>query len=219
MKSQIQIFVIFLFLFIGTSPLFSQIDDVKKGAKISIKATKTVVKKKKSLSVDAINGFKNAYKNSKKTRTKAQKEAELKNKGIISQAKINEERFLKSFKKINGQYQYPKIDQQLGNFRSNSKFVRIICRDYQYPDGDRVTIYINDIPVVYNIVLSESYQEFKIPLVIGVNEIAFKALNQGTSGPNTAGFKVYDDANNLISSNEWNLATGAVATLLIVKDK
>ena len=106
----------------------------------------------------------------------------------------------------------------MGNFRSNSKYVSIFCRDYQHPDGDRVTIYINDIPVVYNIVLKQAYQKFKIPLVTGVNKIAFKALNQGTSGPNTAGFKVYDDTGSLISSNDWNLATGAIATLLIVKD-
>jgi len=215
MKHQKTVFLLLTFLFFGSQFLVAQIDNKKKGTSIAIKAT-TAIKKPKSLTIDTTKGFKNAYKNTKKTN--AQKENELKNKGIKPQAKINEERFLKSFKKINGQYQYPRVDQHLGDFRSNSKYVRIICRDYQYPDGDRVTIYINDIPAVYNIVLTQAYQEFKIPLVTGVNKIAFKALNQGTSGPNTAGFKVYDDIGSLISSNEWNLATGAIATLLIVKD-
>ena len=58
-----------------------------------------------------------------------------------------------------------------------------------------------------------------IPLEVGINEISFVALNQGTSYPNTAGFKVYDDSGNVISSNEWNLATGAKAVILIAKDK
>jgi len=97
--------------------------------------------------------------------------------------------------------------------------VNIICRDFQYPDGDRVTILINDIPVIQNIVLQQNYQKFNIPIDIGINRIAFKALNQGSSGPNTAAFKVYNDAGMLISSNEWNLATGAKATLVIAKDK
>ena len=52
-----------------------------------------------------------------------------------------------------------------------------------------------------------------------MNKIVIKALNQGTSGPNTAAFKVFNANGSLISSNEWNLATGAKATLVIAKDK
>lgn len=215
MKLQKVVFLLGTFLLFGSQFLVAQIDNKKKGTSIAIKAT-TAITKPTSLTIDTSKGFKNTDRNTKKT--KAQLENELKNKGIQSIAKLNEERFLKSFKKINGKYQYPIVDQNLGNFRSNSKYVSIFCRDYQHPDGDRVTIYINDIPVVYNIVLKQAYQKFKIPLVTGVNKIAFKALNQGTSGPNTAGFKVYDDTGSLISSNDWNLATGAIATLLIVKD-
>jgi len=72
---------------------------------------------------------------------------------------------------------------------------------------------------VYNITLTTSYQKFNIPLDVGLNKISFVALNQGSSGPNTAAFKVYNDAGMLLSSNEWNLATGAKATLLVAKDK
>ena len=39
-------------------------------------------------------------------------------------------------------YQYPVIDQDLGSFSTKSKSVNIICRDFQYPDGDKVTIFI-----------------------------------------------------------------------------
>lgn len=188
----------------------------KKGSTSGILAINAKKSKKPvSIKVDATDGFKNAYKNKKKT--KKQLDRELNNKGIITQAKINEERFLKAFKKINGVYQYPKIDQDLGSFRTQSKHVKIICRDFGAIDGDRVTIHLNGLPVIPNISLTSNYQAFTVALDVGVNTISFVALNQGTSGPNTADFKVYNDAGSLISANEWNLATGAKASLVIVK--
>jgi len=185
---------------------------------ISLKTTKRA-EKTSSIELKGNNGFKNAFDKEKEKLKRKKSESDFNNKGILTTAKLNEERFLKAFKKINGQYIYPKIDQDLGSFRTNSKSVNIICRDFQYPDGDRVTILINDIPVIQNIVLQQNYQKFNIPIDIGINRIAFKALNQGSSGPNTAAFKVYNDAGMIISSNEWNLATGAKATLVIAKDK
>lgn len=213
-----------MFIFLGlASTGFSQVDGskgkIKKGTKKSIIAVPSKKVKKPTVleSKDKKSGFKNAYDKSKQEEAKKKRENDLKEKGILSKAKIAEERFLLSYKKINANY--PKIDQDLGSFRTQSKGIKIICRDFQYPDGDRVTILVNDIPVVYNITLRRAYQVFTIPLQKGINRIAFKALNQGTSGPNTAAFKVYDDSGNLISSNEWNLATGAKATLLIAKDQ
>ena len=214
-----QLFSILSFLLIATQSIHSQEDKIGAKKKISIKAKTIPVKKLGSLNFDATKGFKNAYKNSQKTKTKAQKEADLRNKGIINQAKLNEENVLKAYKRINGRYQYPKVDQDLGSFRTDSDNITIICRDFQYPDGDMVTILVNNIPVITNITLKQNYQRFTIPVGVGINRIAFRALNQGSSGPNTAAFKVYDDSDNLISSNEWNLATGAVATILIAKDK
>ena len=176
------------------------------------------VERPNSLKIEATNGFQKAFEKEQKEIKKKQKEDDFNNKGIITAAKLSEERFLKFFKKINGMYQYPVIDQDLGSYRTDSKSVNIICRDFQYPDGDRVTIFVNDIPVVVNIVLRQQYQKFNIPLEKGMNKIVILALNQGTSGPNTAAFKVFNDAGMLLSSNEWNLATGAKATLLIAKD-
>ena len=177
------------------------------------------IKETNSIELIGNTGFKDAFEKEKEKLKKTQEENKFNNKGIITKAKLSEERFLKAFKKINGQYIYPRIDQDLGNFRTNSKSVNVICRDFQYPDGDRVTILVNNIPIVVNIELRQSYQKFNIPLEIGINKIAFKALNQGTSGPNTAAFKVFNDAGMLLSSNEWNLATGAKATIVIAKDK
>ena len=45
------------------------------------------------------------------------------------------------------------------------------------------------------------------------------ALNQGASGPNTAAFSVYDDAGNLITSNEWNLTIGVKASIIVIKEE
>ncbi|AOW20478.1 hypothetical protein [Urechidicola croceus] len=139
----------------------------------------------------------------------------LKYKGILTPEKIREERSKLKVAEINGNI--AKIDQYLGGFSSTSDNITIVCRDFQYPDGDTVTIYINDKPVIKNIVLTTRFQKFTLPLVDGLNVISFKALNQGTSGPNTAAFMVLDDSATVISSNEWNLATGAKATLSIAK--
>ena len=177
------------------------------------------IKETNSIELIGNRGFKDAFEKEKEKLKRTQEENKFNNKCIIAKAKLSEERFLKAFKKINGQYIYPRIDQDLGSFRTNSKSVNVICRDFQYPDGDRVTILVNNIPIVVNIELRQSYQKFNIPLEIGINKIAFKALNQGTSGPNTAAFKVFNDAGMLLSSNEWNLATGAKATIVIAKDK
>ena len=214
--------ILFVLFFISSLSSYSQIDTKtgkeKKGIKKAILAVPAKeLKKPKSLKNDSKDGFKGAYTKQQKEQAKKKKEEDLKNKGILSAAKISEERFLKSWKKINAPY--PVVDQDLGSFRSQSKKVRIVCRDFQYPDGDKVRILVNDEIVVLSITLRQSYQGFDIPLQVGLNKISFLALNQGSSGPNTAAFKVYDDQGGLVSSNEWNLATGAKATILIAKDK
>ena len=215
-------YIFFCFFFLAQFYLYSQVDTIldsnnkNNTNKVNLTSSSKTIKKPFSLENDDEEGFKKAFDKKKRKDAKNKKE-DLTNKGILSSAKISEERFLKSWKKINAPY--PVIDQDLGSFRTQSKSVRIICRDFQYPDGDKVTIMINDIPIIKNVTLQSSYQGFDIPLEVGINKIAFIALNQGTSGPNTAGFKVFDDSGNVISSNEWNLATGAKAVILIAKDK
>ena len=216
-------FTTFSLIFFATSLTFSQVDGNNRNEsgekkKVVILNKAKEVKKPEVIDLNGENGFKKAFEKEQE-KLKKQQDEDLSKKGILTQAKLSEERFLKSFKKINGQYLIPKIDQDLGSFRTSSQSVNIICRDYQYPDGDRVTIFVNDIPVIYNITLQESWQKFNIPLEVGINKIEILALNQGTSGPNTAAFKVFNDAGMLISSNEWNLATDAKATLIIAKDK
>ena len=110
------------------------------------------------------------------------------------------------------------VDQYLGDFKSNAPFVQVIFRDHEVADGDRVRILYNDREVEANVLLQERFKRLNIDLIPGFNKIEFIALNQGESGPNTAEIRVYDNAGGLIMANQWNLATGNKATLIVVKE-
>ncbi|MCH1558378.1 MAG: hypothetical protein L7R87_04595 [Flavobacteriaceae bacterium] len=107
--------------------------------------------------------------------------------------------------------------EYLGDVSTGSTYVNILCRDFEYVDGDRVRISVNDSIIIYNLFLESKFAGFKLPLTKGFNKVDFTALNQGSSGPNTAELRVFDDSNQLISSNQWNLSTGATATFIVVK--
>jgi hypothetical protein len=110
-------------------------------------------------------------------------------------------------------------DVFLGDIRSNGEFVKIMCRDHEYPDGDLVQVIVNDVTIIPRLLLESGFKGFDIPLEVGINKIVFLALNQGESGPNTAEFIVYDDNQRLVSSKKWNLLTGVKATILVIKDE
>ena len=119
--------------------------------------------------------------------------------------------------KIEGSAPKFKADQYLGDFISSTENVRIVFRDHQEPDGDRVQIRFNDDIIYPNILLTQRYKKMDVKLLEGFNKIDFVALNQGESGPNTAEVRVYDDDGNVMMSNLWNLATGSKATFIVVK--
>ena len=98
-------------------------------------------------------------------------------------------------------------DQYLGDIKTNASFVNVVYRDHEFVDGDRIRVYVD-----------ATFKGFDLPLVKGFNKIDFQAINQGTSGPNTAELHIYDDKGNLISAKEWNLLTGFKATFIIVKE-
>lgn len=108
--------------------------------------------------------------------------------------------------------------QYLGDFSTKADRVNIIYRDHMYPDGDRVRIFVNDDIVKNNVLLESNFNGFILPLSKGFNKIDFQALNQGESGPNTAELQILDDEGNVIAASQWNLATGVMATLIIVKE-
>ncbi|NNF19054.1 MAG: hypothetical protein HKN61_04705 [Flavobacteriaceae bacterium] len=109
-------------------------------------------------------------------------------------------------------------DMYLGDITTKAKYVGIVCRDHEYVDGDRVKIYANDHVVEPNILLDGSFKGTNITLDRGFNRLDFEALNQGSSGPNTAQVNVYDEKGQLIYSNKWLLSTGSKASLIIVQE-
>lgn len=109
-------------------------------------------------------------------------------------------------------------DQYLGDIKSNAKFIGVVARDHEYVDGDRVRILVNGQVVEPNILLSAAFKGVNVNLVKGFNRIDFEALNQGSSGPNTAQVVVTDDKGQIIHNNRWNLSTGSVASLIVVKE-
>ncbi|MFM7896275.1 MAG: hypothetical protein ACKO8L_10195 [Flavobacterium sp.] len=137
--------------------------------------------------------------------------SEFKNPGEEIKKKLNNQD-----KEIKPEY---RSNQFLGEFRVMTKYVKVVCRDHEYPDGDRVRLLVNDKTLVYEILLEAAAKEYYIDISEGFNKLDFVALNQGSSGPNTAAFSVFDDAGNLITSNEWNLTTGIKASIVVIKEE
>lgn len=136
---------------------------------------------------------------------------EFKNPGEEIKRKLNNQD-----KDIKPEY---RSNQFLGEFRVITKYVKIVCRDHQYPDGDRVRLLVNDKTIISEILLESAPKEYYIDISDGFNKLDFVALNQGSSGPNTAAFSVFDDKGRLITSNEWNLTTGIKASIVVIKEE
>ena len=141
----------------------------------------------------------------------------IENDGLTSPSEIFEKRWNKEAQK--GGIIRTMSDQFLGEHRVDTKFVNIVCRDHEYPDGDRVKIYINGAVVEPNLLLKSNYRRVSVNLADGKNTIEIEALNQGESGPNTAEFVVYDDKGKVISSKQWNLLTGVKAIIVFHNEK
>ncbi len=110
-------------------------------------------------------------------------------------------------------------NRSFGEFTTKSNYINLMCRDFGAEDGDRIKISVNGRVIVSNTTLYNNYMSVMITLDPGFNLIEIEALNQGTSGPNTAAFEVRDDKENTVTGNEWNLATGFKASFLIIKEQ
>ena len=135
---------------------------------------------------------------------------------IINPGDVYKEKWNK--KEDNSQGIVYRKNQNLGNFATGSVTAKVMYRDAAYVDGDQIRVYLNDKVIQYQVNLDSDFKGFEIVLEKGFNKIDFEALNQGSSGPNTAEFKVYDDKGALISASQWNLGTGFKATIILVKE-
>ncbi|MAO08578.1 MAG: hypothetical protein CL596_07700 [Alteromonas sp.] len=110
-------------------------------------------------------------------------------------------------------------DQFLGDIHTGADYVNIKYRDHEYVDGDIIRVYVNKDIVQSRVSLGGSFSGFTLALEPGKNVIEFEALNQGSSGPNTAELHVYQENGLIISAKEWNLLTGRKATIVVYKDE
>ncbi|MGB1309023.1 MAG: hypothetical protein ACPG6B_08945, partial [Oceanihabitans sp.] len=108
--------------------------------------------------------------------------------------------------------------QYFGDYKTKSKFIRIVYRDYGAFDGDHIRVFINEDVVKPHTLLMPSFTGFTHTLVDGINKIDFFALDTGQISPNTAEFKIVDDQGNTIATNKWNLAKGVSGSIVIIKE-
>ena len=111
-----------------------------------------------------------------------------------------------------------KRDQDFGVVKTASGTAKVQYRDAAYVDGDKVRVYVNYEIVQPEVLLNGEPQGFDITLKKGVNRIDFEAINEGYAAPNTADFKIFDDNGAVISSNQWNIAQGYKATIILEKE-
>lgn len=106
-------------------------------------------------------------------------------------------------------------DVFFGKFIVTTSAIIIKTRDFADPDGDRVRFFLNKDVMYFNELLEGQFKTYVLNLREGDNAVDIMALNQGLAGPNTAYFAIYDENDNLITSNEWNLKTGVSAKFVI----
>ena len=141
------------------------------------------------------------------------------NRGMTSRSKVDKDVLVQQY--WNGKDMNEnkfKTSLELGRYETNTARIRIVCRDHSYVDGDRVKLYVNEQVIRRSITLEGGYYIIDIDLREGFNRIDIEALNQGSSGPNTAEFKVFDDNGNLLAAREWNILTGYIATMVVMKN-
>lgn len=108
-------------------------------------------------------------------------------------------------------------DYDMGDISTTSRQIRVACRDHEYEDGDRVRLIHNGKIVHPNLILRNAVVYIEITLTDGFNTLEFFALNEGSSRPNTAEMKVFDENELVIASHQWMLTTGYTARLLVLK--
>lgn len=112
-----------------------------------------------------------------------------------------------------------RVDRYLGDYKTKSEYFAVKYRDYIQIDGDLINIYSNGKLLRSNLYLNSNFGEFRIPLVLGLNDIEFVVASTGTSGGNTAEIHVLDDVNRSITTEYWNnLALGVKIKMIVIRE-
>jgi len=142
----------------------------------------------------------------------------IKNDGFVSRAAEYEKKVSTSVTPKGEPNTTVRENQFFGEIRTKSPYLEVLAADFGAEDGDRVRVLINGVVVIPEFTLSNMYTPLMIPLSEGFNKIDFEAMNQGTSGPNTAQFNVYDNKGAMLLQNQWNLATAFHGTVMVIKE-
>lgn len=111
-----------------------------------------------------------------------------------------------------------KEDAYWGDYKTTSEYINIQYRDYSAIDGDLLMVMVNGDVIRPREYLGSNFSGFKLDLQKGFNKIEFYAINEGSSIPNTAEYRIVDDKSNIITGRVWALAAGVMVTVIIVKE-
>ncbi|PZR09276.1 MAG: hypothetical protein DI539_22095 [Flavobacterium psychrophilum] len=212
-------YVIFLFIISSGSAAFAQIDNPMGGFAIpkeKSKVNSSPLPAKTDLPSSVMPPAKtyNATDLTKKTEEFSMiKKEEFVNRGSEYQDRVNQ-----SVQQKGESNEAYRGNQSFGEIRTKSSYFTIFSADYGLEDGDRIRVLVNDQVVIPEFTLTNNSKALQIMLKPGFNKIEFEAMNQGTSGPNTAQFTVIDDHEKQLMSNQWNLATGFKASVMVIKE-
>ncbi len=126
--------------------------------------------------------------------------------------KLYEKRVEKLEKDVASEY----ITENYGRFKSKTKRIKILCRDYDAVDSDMIRILLDN-NQVYACTLAADNTLFYLDLPSNVNVIDFYAVNEGFGSPNTAEFTILDENDTLIYTGKWALNVGYRARIVIDK--
>ena len=101
-----------------------------------------------------------------------------------------------------------------GTFTITNDFIIVRYMDFGNVDGDMVKIVLNGKTIYPSLTLYGEYDEVRIPMNMGLNNLEIFALNEGLYSPNTAKFNLYE-LKRLMISGEWNLLTGFKAIFIV----
>jgi hypothetical protein len=111
-----------------------------------------------------------------------------------------------------------KEDAFWGDYRTTSDVIKIVFRDYGAIDGDYLNVIVNDDVLQSNVMLTSGFKGFNLKLEEGINKIEFLALNEGSSGPNTAEYVIVDEDGKIITGKVWPLSKGVKVKIIIIKE-
>ena len=105
--------------------------------------------------------------------------------------------------------------QLAGAVEVRSSHLRILVWDNQFVDGDSVSVFFNETPLIEHFVLSKTPGEFDITLHKGANILTLFAHNLGKASPNTAAITIDDGKTRQTRVLSSNLHTCGALELLL----